>query len=86
MWRARLPFTRYSMGIGMGTPQIKDLFTNLDLFVIVVGPVLLFGYFPNASKTWLIVKPRNLDRAQTMFPGGINITDQGYKYLGFVFN
>ena len=43
------------------------------------GP--LFGYFPKASKTWLIVKPGNLERAQTMFPG-INITDQGYKYLG----
>ena len=34
------------------------------------GP--LFGYFPKASKTWLIVKPGNLERAQTMFPD-INI-------------
>jgi len=43
------------------------------------GP--LFGYFPKASKTWLIVKPGNLERAKKMFPG-INVTDQGYKYLG----
>ena len=43
------------------------------------GP--LFGYFPKASKTWLIVKPGKLERAQKMFPG-INVTDQGYKYLG----
>ena len=28
-----------------------------------------------------IVKPGKLERAQKMFPG-INVTDQGYKYLG----
>ena len=43
------------------------------------GP--LFGYFPKTAKTWLIVKPGNLERAKKMFPN-INVTDQGYKYLG----
>ncbi len=43
------------------------------------GPI--FGYFPNPSKTWLITKPEHLERAKKMFPG-INITDEGHKYLG----
>ena len=47
------------------------------------GP--LFGYFPNASKTWLIVKPELVERAVTLFPDinhyG-NITTEGHVYLG----
>ena len=35
-----------------------------------------------AFETRLIVRPGNLERAQTMFPC-IKIADQGYKYLGF---
>ena len=44
------------------------------------GP--LMGYYPKASKSWLIVKPGILDSAKEMFNGtGINITDQGRKHL-----
>ena len=47
------------------------------------GP--LMGYYPKASKSWLIVKPGILDSAKEMFNGtGINITDQGRKHLGAV--
>ena len=42
------------------------------------GPPL--GYFPNASKTWLIVKPEHRARAEELFQD-INITD-GRKFLG----
>ena len=47
------------------------------------GP--LIGYFPNTSKTWLIVKPEHLDRAKLLFPDieqHSNITVEGHGYLG----
>ena len=47
------------------------------------GP--LIGYYPKASKSWLIVKPGHLASAKEMFNGtGINITAQGRKHLGAV--
>ena len=47
------------------------------------GPLL--GYFPNASKSWLTVKPDHLYAAKDMFKGtGINITSEGRKHLGAV--
>lgn len=42
------------------------------------GPPL--GYFPNATKTWLIVKPEHQQRAEEMF-ADVNITSEGHKYL-----
>ena len=45
------------------------------------GPA--FGYYPKSSKSWLIVKPEQLTKAQELFEGtGINITTDGQKYLG----
>ena len=45
------------------------------------GPPL--GYYPNAKKCWLVVKPKEESRAKEMFTGtGINITTEGRKHLG----
>ena len=43
------------------------------------GPT--YGYYPKASKSWIIVKPHYLDEAKRLFPD-LNITDIGRKYLG----
>ena len=43
------------------------------------GP--LYGYFPKATKTWLIVKDEYLEEAKTMFPD-VNLTTEGHRYLG----
>ena len=46
-----------------------------------LGP--LYGYHPNASKTWLVVKPQHLAVACKIFAGtGVQITDTGRPYLG----
>ena len=45
------------------------------------GPAL--GYFPNAKKCWLIVKPEREDKAREIFAGtAINITTEGQRHLG----
>ena len=45
------------------------------------GPPL--GYFPNASKLWLIIKENKLEEAKKLFRGtDINITAVGNSYLG----
>ena len=42
-----------------------------------------YGYFANASKTWLITKQQHLEAAQSCFLGaGVNITTEGRPYLG----
>ena len=47
------------------------------------GPLL--GYFHEASKSWLTVKPDHLESAAETFRGtGINITDDGRKLLSAV--
>ena len=55
--------------------EIQDWWDDLNS----VGPH--YGYFPKASKTWLIVKPEYEQQAKEMFPD-INITQIGHKYLG----
>jgi len=63
-------------GAGAGTlDQILQWWIDIQR----LGPY--YGYYPKPSKTWLIVKPEFLERAKVLFPG-INITDQGHKYLG----
>ena len=43
----------------------------------------MYGYFPNAAKTWLIVKPERLDEAKQQFAGtGVSITVEGKRHLG----
>ena len=47
------------------------------------GPSL--GYFPNAKKCWLIVKPKKEEAARDLFgQTSINIPTQGQKHLGAV--
>ena len=42
-----------------------------------------YGYFVNASKTWLIVKPEHLDVASEVFQNtSIGITSEGKRHLG----
>ena len=43
------------------------------------GP--LFGYYPEATKTWLVVKPAYEEHARELFPG-IKITTAGRRFLG----
>lgn len=45
------------------------------------GP--LFGYYPNAIKTYLLTKPDRLEEAAHTFAGtGVQITSEGRRYLG----
>ena len=42
-----------------------------------------YRYFPNASKSWLIVKPALWDLASSTFAVmDVNITTEGHHYLG----
>ena len=46
-----------------------------------LGP--LYGYYPNASKTFLVVKNEDEESAKDIFMGsGVTITTQGKKHLG----
>ena len=46
-----------------------------------LGP--LYGYYPNAAKTWLIVKPSFLSGAQQIFDGtGVQVTVEEKRHLG----
>ena len=41
------------------------------------------GYFPNAQKCWLIIKPEREQAAREVFRGtAINVTMEGHKHLG----
>ena len=49
--------------------------------ISTIGPN--FGYFPNASKTWLITKDGLRDAAATSFTNtGVNVITDGRPYLG----
>ena len=42
-----------------------------------------YGYYPNASKSWLIVKEEHLPAAEIAFrESGVAITKEGRRYLG----
>ena len=42
-----------------------------------------FGYFPNASKTWLVTKEGLHDAAVSLFANtGVSVTSNGRPYLG----
>jgi len=63
---------------GGGTlPAVKRWWDHLNAH----GPG--YGYFPNAGKTWLLVKPSAADRAHELFGAtGIRITSEGRRLLG----
>ena len=47
----------------------------------VLGP--WYGYFPNRTKSWLVVKEDAVDTAREVFNGSnIHITTDGHRYLG----
>ena len=49
--------------------------------LVDMGP--LFGYYPNASKTYLVVKPEHEETAREAFADtDVNITTQGKRHLG----
>ena len=51
--------------------------------IVAIGPLL--GYYPEPTKSWLIVKHPHLEIANAVFVDtGINITDEGRKHLGAV--
>ena len=42
-----------------------------------------FGYFPQASKSWLVIKPEVEEKAKNIFHGrGVQITTEGKRHLG----
>jgi len=56
---------------------------NWWLDVLSLGPAV--GYFPNAKKSWLIVKEKYVNEAENLFKGlSVNITTEGQKHLGAV--
>ena len=57
--------------------QLKEWWDRIE----IVGPLL--GYYPKASKSWLVVKEERLEEARVLFAETkINITTEGRKYLG----
>ena len=58
--------------------QVKELTTWWEI-LRTEGPK--FGYFPNPSKTWLILKDPQCSTS-TFTNTGINITTEGRPYLG----
>ena len=64
-------------GVGGNLRSLKQWWDTL----LIHGPT--YGYFPNATKTWLVVKPQFLDEAKHFFKHtGVMITSEGQKYLG----
>ena len=60
--------------------ELHDLHLWWDQ-VLQFGPP--FGYFPNAEKTWLVVKEQFLDHARHLFSDTcINVTAEGRPYVG----
>ena len=57
--------------------QLKEWWDRIE----IVGPLL--GYYPKASKSWLVVKEERLEEARVLFTETkINITTEGRIYLG----
>ena len=49
--------------------------------LVEIGPQ--YGYFPNASLTWMIVKKEKFEEAQAVFEGtSVNVNQEGKRYLG----
>ena len=77
--KEKMKHVAYADDIGGGS-KLKMLRDWWDK-IVRNGPD--FGYFPKASKSWLVVKEENLSEAEELFEGtGIHITTEGRKYLG----
>ena len=64
-------------GAGGTLTAVKSWWDKL----LELGPAI--GYYPNASKTWLVVKPQLLAEAKTIFANtGIKITEEGPESEG----
>lgn len=65
-------------GTGAGKlAQLRDWWDELER----IGPQ--YGYFPKATKTWLIVKEGKVEEAEKIFQGTkIQIASEGMKHLG----
>ena len=56
---------------------LKSWWNNMT----IIGPE--YGYFPNSSKTWLIVKEKHLGKAKQLFhETGVKISYGGKSHLG----
>ena len=61
-----------------------------DMIMIIVARVHSlhrgqYGYFPNGTKSWLVVKEDAVDTVREVFDGtDIHITTEGHRYLGGV--
>ena len=57
--------------------SLKSWWNHLDK----IGPE--YGYLPNATKSWLIVKQDQLEQAKSLFKDtGVSITTEGQRHLG----
>jgi hypothetical protein len=63
-----------------------DILTKLKCWWDLLNQIVpSFGYYPNAGKTHLTVKPSHLSNAKELFRGSsVNISDEGHRYLGSV--
>ena len=60
--------------------NLKDL-RRWWIVLTEIGPK--FGYYPEPTKTWLVVKPRNSEKLESLFFGTkIKVTTEGRRYLG----
>ena len=65
------------LGAGSKLRNLRNWWDKICLY----GPLL--GYYPKASKSWLVVKAEKEEEAKQIFAGtGIQITTEGRKYLG----
>lgn len=65
---------------GTGAGKLSDLRKWWDK-LLEIGQA--YGYFPKASKTWLIVKADKLDEAKLTFRDtGVQFTSEGQRHLG----
>ena len=71
-----LKHVAYADDIGRGS-KLKNLRNWWDR-ICLYGPML--GYYPKASKSWLVVKPEKEEEARQMFEDtGVQITTEGRK-------
>ena len=63
--------------VGGSLPHIRGWWERLQ----EIGP--MYGYYPNASKSWLLVKEQHLHKATDIFHGtDVSITSEGRSVLG----